>query len=85
MGEIIEAIVRFILEALFHLIVEVFFIWTGEIVLFIITFGKHRPRWDLYENDSASRYVIFSELSFWVGVGFWLLVIVLIFSSVELM
>ena len=27
--------------------------WTGEIVLFVLTFGRHKPRWDLYAREDA--------------------------------
>jgi hypothetical protein len=68
MEEALFGIVRFIGRIIF----EIPLIWTGEILLFLGTFGKHKPRWDLYLNDSPQKYVIFSELSLWVGIGFWL-------------
>ncbi len=69
-----------ILEFLFWLVFEVLFVWTGEVILYLITLGKHRPRWDLYTEESPSRFVIFSELSFWVGVVFWVVVVVLAYK-----
>lgn len=67
-------------EFLFWFVFDVLFIWTGEVILYLITFGKHRPRWDLYTEESPSRFVIFSELSFWVGVVFWIAVVVLAYK-----
>ena len=70
MTEILEAIVKFILR----FVCEVFLTWTGEIVLFIFTFGKHSPRWDLYTRESPGRFVVFSEISLWIGFATWAVV-----------
>ena len=64
----IEEAAKFILRVIF----EVFLTWTGEIVLFVLTFGKHKPRWDLYTEESPSRFIIFSEISLWIGIAFWI-------------
>ena len=73
----IDGIVEEIIKFLFRLIFEMLFAWTGEIVLYIMTFGRHKPRWDLYAKQSPSRFVIFSEISFWIGMAFWVVVIAL--------
>ena len=62
-------------EAIFEILFGVVFGWTGEIILFLATLGKHRPRWDLYTSESPSRFVIFSEISTWIGFIFWLVVL----------
>jgi hypothetical protein len=67
-ADIIEEIAKFT----FRLIFEILFSCTGEIVLFIISFGKHKPRWDLYAEESPGRFVIFSEISLWIGLAFWI-------------
>ena len=76
MTDILEEIVKF----LFRFIVSIFFTWTGEIVYFLITFGKHKPRWDLYTKESPSRFVIFSEISLWIGMIFWIFVIAVLYK-----
>jgi hypothetical protein len=63
-------------EFLFEVVFGAIFCWTGEIILFILTFGKHKPRWDLYTDDSPSRFVIFSEFSMWIGMVFWFVVLI---------
>jgi hypothetical protein len=65
-----------VLEFLFEVVFEAIFCWTGEIILFVLTFGKHKPRWDLYTDDSPSRFVIFSEISMWIGMVFWFVVLI---------
>jgi hypothetical protein len=52
--------VRRVLKFLFGLSSGAIFCWMGEIILFALTFGKHKPRWDLYTDDSPSRFVVFS-------------------------
>jgi hypothetical protein len=66
-----------VLELLFELVFGMIFSWTGEIILFLVTFGKHKPRWDLYTEESPTRFVILSEISTWIGVIFWFVVLVL--------
>jgi len=76
MTDIVIEIAKF----LFRVIFEVILTWTGEIVLFLITFGRHRPRWNLYANESSGKFVIFSEVSLWVGIAFWVFVIAMLYS-----
>jgi hypothetical protein len=69
-----------IIKILLRLVFEILFAWTGEIVLYIITFGRHNPRWDLYAKQSPARFVIFSEISLWIGMAFWIAVIALLYK-----
>ena len=69
------------LEFLFEVVFGVVFCWTGEIILFALTLGKHKPRWDLYTEDSPSRFVIFSEISLWIGMIFWFVILVVIING----
>lgn len=68
--EILKGILRF----LFHLVVEFVLFYSGEIFLFLSTFGKRRPRWDYYVNEPLSKFVIFTEISTWIGFAFWFFV-----------
>jgi len=67
-----------VLEFLFELVFGTIFCWTGEIILFLVTLGRHKPRWDLYTDESPSRFVIFSEISTWIGMIFWFVVLVVV-------
>ena len=67
-----------VLEFLFEVVFGAIICWTGEIILFVLTFGKHKPRWDLYTEESPSRFVIFSEISTWIGMIFWFVVLVVV-------
>jgi hypothetical protein len=63
------------LEFAIRIFFEYFFFYTGEIVLFILTFGKRKPRWDYYLNERASKFVIFTEISMWIGFLSWFFII----------
>ena len=69
----VKGVVKGALRVAFQIVVEVLFFYTGEVVIFIITFGKRKPRWNYYTDESASRFVIFTEASTWIGFAFWLL------------
>ncbi len=77
MTEIIEAIAKFV----FRFVCQVLLAWTGEIVLFILTFGRHRPRWDLYTRESPGRFSVFSEMSLWIGFAIWAMVAYLLYEA----
>lgn len=66
-----------ILKFFFRFIFEIVFEWTGEILLFVLTLGKHKPRWNLYVEEKPAKFVIFTELSLWIGIAFWVAVIAL--------
>ena len=74
----VKTIFKGILRFLFALIVEFFLFYTGEIVLFILTFGKKKPRWNYYADESPSKWAILTELSTWIGIAFWLLIVWLV-------
>lgn len=63
---------------LFYALIELICYPTGEIVLYILSFGKKKPRWDYYIKDKPSKFVILTEISVYIGISFW--VSTLIFS-----
>jgi len=58
--------------------VEMFLCLTGELVLFAVTLGYHKPRWDLYTSEPPVRFVLLSDVSTWIGVAFWIGVVVVL-------
>lgn len=72
--EAAKGILRIIFEILFRIIVEFILFYTGEIVLFVITLGYKKPRWDYYAEEKPSKFVIFTEISVWIGFAFWLFI-----------
>lgn len=72
----------FVLELLFKVVFRVIFCWTGEIILFILTLGKHKPRWDLHTQESPIRFIFFYNFSIWIGMIFSFAILVLIIKLV---
>lgn len=69
-----KGIIRTILEIIFRIVVEFILFYSGEILLFFLTIGMRKPRWDYYLEEKASRFVIFTERSVWLGFAFWLFI-----------
>ncbi len=72
---VLDDIAEFGIKFVFQLIVGIVFFYTGEIILYIVTFGSKKPRWDYYSNESTLRWVILTEMSWWVGFLFWIFTI----------
>ena len=77
-GEVAEEVGKF----LFCFIVETICFYTGELALYVITFGHRKPRWNYYVNESPTKFVILTEVSVWIGFLLWVLVISFIVRSV---
>lgn len=63
------------------LIFSSIFFYTGEFILYILSIGRKKPRWDFYlvkSNIRASSIVILWGLSGILGFFFWLFVLALI-------
>ena len=74
LDDVIEGLAKGALRFLFWIFVEVLLLYTGEIILYLITFGRKKPRWDYYADVSGGKWVIFTELSTYVGFATWLLI-----------
>lgn len=59
-------------EIIFRLIFEFLFFFTGEIILFILSFGQRDPIWKRSEKEALVKSFIFIEVSVWVGLFFWI-------------
>ena len=69
----LDDVVGGILQFIFHIFIEIICFYTGEIIVFIITFGHKKPRWDYYSDVSLSKWIILTEISFWIGAAFWII------------
>ena len=57
----------------------VILIWTGEIIRYAFTFGNYKPRWGMSViMPRAWGWWLLSELSMYLGMAFWLAVLVLL-------
>lgn len=70
--DIFEGCFKVIGVIFFKLFFEIIGFYTGEILLFVVTFGKKKPRWDYYAEENPSKFVILTEISVWIGLAFWI-------------
>jgi len=82
LDEIFESLIKLASYVFYHLFIEILFFYTGECILYVITFGKKKPRWDYYINEKPTKFVILTELSVWIGLFFWVLIVVFIVKSI---
>ncbi|MCD4767597.1 MAG: hypothetical protein K8R34_13930 [Methanosarcinales archaeon] len=78
---ILDEIFEFIFESIFVFIIEVICFNTGEIIVYVLTFGKKKPRWDYIKNNKFSKLALLTETTILVGLIFWILVIIWILNS----
>ena len=62
MGEFVASVLEFVAYG------------TGEVLLYLFTFGKRRPRWLHKGQDSAVLGELLYQGSTWLGLLFWALV-----------
>jgi hypothetical protein len=65
----------FLVEILLYLLVEVFLHWTGEIVLFLGTFGRRKPVFRMWGYKKLASPAAFQNSSIFLGFAFWLVVL----------
>ena len=74
----LSAVIEGILEIIFEIIFEIFLFYTGEIVLFLVTLGTRKPRWNYYSDESPPKFVVMTDFSVIIGFVFWTIIIVII-------
>ena len=65
--------------SIFEIIGVFVFFLTGELLLYLLTFGKHTVRNSISKSDEAGHYAksqLYFEFSYYIGAGFWLAVLV---------
>lgn len=72
-----------ILIFLLRLVLDIFFVTTGELILYLLSLGKHKPRFDLYTKSASWKFVFFSELSGIVGMTFWIIFLIILIKVVK--
>ncbi|HEY3303940.1 MAG TPA: hypothetical protein VGL70_10455 [Candidatus Binatia bacterium] len=68
---IVDGIVEEGFKVVLRIIFEVIFFYTGEIVLYLLTLGMKKPRWDFYAKERRVRWVVYTEISWWIGFFSW--------------
>ena len=65
-----------ILGFLAFLFIEVFLVWTGEIVKFVISFGRYKPDF----QQSTNSYCMTSLV---LGLAFWIILIISLYYILQ--
>jgi hypothetical protein len=71
----IKTVLGFIFEFLYRLIAELFLFYTGEIVLYFLTFGRKKPRWNAYTKERPMKFWVLTDISTFIGLVFWLVLL----------
>ena len=74
--EILSGTVEIIISGLAPLL-----LWTGEIVLYILTFGYRRPQFKFQEETWKAYFLPFNYLSFWFGLAVWVIGPILLYKQ----
>ena len=71
LDDIADGVLRFLL----HFVIEIVFFYTGECVLYVVTFARKKPRWDYYVHERPLKFVVRTEISWWIGFLLWVFLI----------
>ena len=70
----IQFIIETIIYLFFNIFVAVIGFYTGEIIIFLLSLGKIKVRWNFYSDvKDTSFFVLITEKSIWIGFVFWML------------
>jgi hypothetical protein len=68
------AVAEIVLDLLFSVILDLFLIWTGELLLCAFTLGKRKPTFRFWRKEPRSRLPDLLSASALLGLLFWTLV-----------
>ena len=76
----VNFIIESIVYSLVYLILITFGFYTGEIIIFLLTFGRRKIRWNFYFDlkDSSNKSYLMMECRTWIGIIFWIIIILLL-------
>ncbi len=74
------ALAEIALDLLFSVFLEIFLIWTGELLLFAFTLGKRKPTFRFWRKERRARLPDLLSLNALVGLLFWTAVGVLLLA-----
>ncbi len=77
---LLRGVLGAVLRFLVWLVAEIFLFYTGELVLYVLTLRRKKPRWHAYSNENIIKTWLLMDLNVLVGAVFWL-VIVLVTAS----
>jgi hypothetical protein len=75
MSSILQAVVEEIAKLIVIEILARLLLWSGESLLFAISFGHRKPRWKGYRGKGAIRWVFSEMVVILLGASFWVCLI----------
>ena len=56
-------------------ILQLIAFFTGELLLYVLSVGRRKPRWDFYERQPTVEGALYYSGSTWLGFIFWAAVV----------
>ncbi len=69
-----------IIQLIYHVVIEILFIGSGEILLYLLSLGKRKPVWKRDHQGGSARLALLIDLSFILGFVFWITLAWLVFG-----
>ena len=66
------ALVEIALDFLLSVVIDLFLIWTGEVLLWCFTLGKRKPAFRFWKKEQPSRLPDLLSVSALMGLLFWI-------------
>ena len=67
-----SALAGIFLELILFFLVDVLLHWTGEVIVFVCTFGRQKPVFRMWRNNGLATSVSSLQASHLVGLAFWI-------------
>ena len=68
------ALVEIALDFLLSVVIDLFLIWTGEVLLWCFTLGKRKPAFRFWKKEQRSSLPDLLSVSALVGLLFWIVI-----------
>ena len=64
-----------VFELMLFFLVDVLFLWTGEVIVFLCTFGRRKPVFRMWRNKTSASPAPAAKASHFIGLAFWIVVL----------
>lgn len=70
------------IELILFFLIDVLLLWTGEILVFLCTFGRQRPVFKMWGDKKSDSHARSQNSSVLIGLAFWIVVLLVLRSCV---
>ena len=73
----IQFVIEFLIAGIGYLFFIIFGFYTGELILFLLTFGRKKINFKYHftTKDHGNKSYVFTEFTAWLGIIFWIALI----------